>query len=281
LVVSSYFCPYLVFPEVASAQKAVGVVTALKGKAQLTRAASQTLLRFKDDLILRDLIDTQERSLVRVLIGGKSTVTVRELSSLAVREELLPGGATRTVHDLSSGSILVNVARSLMGRGDEVQIRTPNAVAAVRGTIFAQYIRELAQSIFICITGSCSVIPQGLPPITLASNTSVNATGDPATGLQVAEGTITQREANEILRESEIELAIKEEANQKQTAQAQTEQAAQVAAGAAEAIEAITGVAAVVEKARLDLQSEIRIFPGGDSRVLNAPGVKQPGSRRR
>ncbi len=75
----------LIFPEVTTAQKAVGVVTALKGKAQLSRAATQTALRFKDDLNLRDIIDTQEKSLARVLIGGKSTVTVRELSSLAVR----------------------------------------------------------------------------------------------------------------------------------------------------------------------------------------------------
>ena len=268
----------LISPGVASAQQGVGVVTALKGKAQLTRSGTQTALRFKNDLILRDIIDTQEKSRARILFGGKSTVTVRELSRLEVSEETLPTGATRSIHELSSGSILVNVARSLLCPGDEVQIRTPNATAAVPGsTIFAQYIVELARSIFICITGSCIVIPQGLPPITLASNISVNVTGDPATGLQVAEGTITQREANEILRESEIELAIKEEANQKQTAQAQTEQAAQVAAGAAEAIEAITGVAAVEEKARLDLQPEIpsppRIFPGGDPKVLNPPAV--------
>ena len=102
---------------VALAQQAVGIVTSIKGKAQLTRAATQTALSFKDNLILRDLIDTQEKSLTRVLFGGKSTVTVRELSRLEVREELLPGGATRSVHELSSGSILVNVARSLMGRG--------------------------------------------------------------------------------------------------------------------------------------------------------------------
>ena len=120
----------LFFPALASAQQAVGVVTALKGKAQLTRATTQTALRFKGDLILRDLIDTQEKSLTRVLFGGKSTVTVRELSRLEVREELLPGGRTRIIHDLSSGSTLVNVARSLMRRGDEVQIRTPNAIAA-------------------------------------------------------------------------------------------------------------------------------------------------------
>ena len=137
------------FPELVSAQQAVGVVTALKGEAQLTRAATQTALRFKDDLILRDLIDTQENSLTRVLFGGKSTVTVRELSSLEVREELLPGGGTRLTHELSSGSILVNVARSLLGRGDEVQIRTPNAVAAVRGSaVFVQYNAVLDQSDF-------------------------------------------------------------------------------------------------------------------------------------
>ncbi len=75
----------LIFTGLALAQQAVGVVTALKGEAQLSRAATQSPLRFKDDLILRDLIDTQEKSLARVLFGGKSTVTVRELSSLEVR----------------------------------------------------------------------------------------------------------------------------------------------------------------------------------------------------
>ncbi|MCH7915889.1 MAG: FecR domain-containing protein, partial [Deltaproteobacteria bacterium] len=195
----------LIFPALASAQQAVGIVTALKGKAQLTRATTQTALRFKDDLILRDLIDTQEKSLTRVLFGGKSTVTVRELSRLEVREELLPGGATRTVHELSSGSILVNVARSLMRRGDEVQIRTPNAVAAVRGsTIFAQYNAALAQSIFILLTGSAIVTPQGLPPITLTSLASVNLTGTVAAGVQTTQGTVTQAEANKIAEESEV-----------------------------------------------------------------------------
>ena len=102
---------FLFFPSLASAQKPVGIVTALKGRAQLIRTGAQTALRFKDNVILRDIIDTQESSLVRVLFGGKSTVTVRELSRLEVREELLPGGGVRSVHNLSSGSILVNVAR--------------------------------------------------------------------------------------------------------------------------------------------------------------------------
>ena len=216
---------------IAAAQQSVGIVTALKGEAQVTRAATQTALSFKDDLILRDIIDTREKSLARILFGGKSSVTVRELSRLEIREELLPTGAVRSIHELSSGGILVNVVQRLLRSGDEVQIRTPNAVAAVRGTsIFARYIRELGRSIFICLTGRCVVTPQGLPAITLTPNTSVDVTGDPAAGVQAGPvGTVTQSEATEIVEASEVEVAVTEEANQEQTAQAETDQATQLA----------------------------------------------------
>ena len=109
------------------------------------------------------------------------------------------------------------------------------------------------------------MIPQGLAPITLVPNTYVDVTGNPATGLQVTGGTITQADASKILRESEIAPAVKEEANQKQTAQAQTEQAAHLAAGAAEAL---TGVAASVDTARQELRPKLiappKLSPGGE-----------------
>lgn len=215
----------LIIPEVTSAQKTVGVVTALKGTAQLTRAATQTARSFKDNLILRDLIDTQEKSLTRVLFGGKSTVTVRELSRLEVREELLPGGRTRTIHDLSSGSILVNVAQRLLRRGDEVQIRTPNAIAAVRGTaILAQYNPALFQTIFILLTGSAFVVPLGQTSIPLVANTSVTISGTTATGVQVGPiKTVPQAEADKILEESEVGPARTEE-----SAEALLQEAAQL-----------------------------------------------------
>ena len=56
----------------ASVQQPVGVVTALRGKAQLTRETTRTPLRYRDDLILRDVVDTQEKSLTRILFGGTS-----------------------------------------------------------------------------------------------------------------------------------------------------------------------------------------------------------------
>jgi hypothetical protein len=230
---SSVLAFSLIFPALASAQQAVGIVTALKGKAQLTRAATQAALSFKDNLILRDVIDTQERSLTRILFGGKSTVTVRELSRLEVREELLPGGRTRTIHDLSSGSILVNVARSLMRRGDEVQIRTPNAVAAVRGSaIFALYNAVLARSIFILLTGSAIVTPQGLPPITLAPLDSASVTGSAAAGVQTTRGTVTQAEANGIVKGSEVGTGGRTE----ESAEAGVQEAAQLSDAVVEAV---------------------------------------------
>ena len=74
-------------------------------------------LQFKDNVYLRDRISTGERSIVRVLLGGKATVTARERSVLTITES--PGVATI---DLSAGRISVAVSKGLMKRGEVVDI---------------------------------------------------------------------------------------------------------------------------------------------------------------
>jgi hypothetical protein len=211
-----------------SAQQAVGVVTALQGQAQLTRAGSQSGLRFKDNLILRDTVDTSTRSAVRILFGAKSTLTLRELSHFEVREEVLPTGAARTNYSLSSGAGLVHVVRQLMNPGDEVQIQTPNAVAAVRGTtIHAQYTPELTQSIFTLLTGNSIITPLGLPPLNLTAGTSITITGDATTGIVVGQiRAITQAEAGGILGEAELSPTVTQEAGRDGTLKELGERAA-------------------------------------------------------
>ena len=120
-------------PAIALAQDAIGVVTALKGKVKLIRGARQTDLGFKDSVISRDLISTQEKSLARILFGGKSTLTIRELSRLGVTGTLRSTGTLRTIHELNEGEILVNIPQRLIHQGDEIQIHTPNALASIRG----------------------------------------------------------------------------------------------------------------------------------------------------
>lgn len=110
----------------------VGVVTTLAGNATVARASLSTpqALRFKDDVFLRDRISTAERSIVRVLLGGKALVTVRELSALTITED-----TGRSTVDLSSGKIAMGVLRQRMRPGEVIEIRTPNAIAAIRGTV--------------------------------------------------------------------------------------------------------------------------------------------------
>lgn len=121
----------------------VGVVTTLTGRADVTRAAltQPLILKFKDDVFERDRIATAEKSIVRVLLGGKAIVTVRELSVLTITEE--PGRATI---DLASGKIGVAVVKQRMRPGETLDIRTPNAVAAVRGTVFVVETHQVGTS---------------------------------------------------------------------------------------------------------------------------------------
>jgi hypothetical protein len=114
------------------AQERIGVVTNVEGVATVARVAlpEPRPLRFKDDLFLRDRITTGERSIVRVLLGGKATVTARERSVLTITE--VPGVATI---NLGAGRIAVAVAKGLMKPGEVIQIKTPNAVTAIRGTV--------------------------------------------------------------------------------------------------------------------------------------------------
>jgi len=138
----SRFTPVIVFlalsPAAAAAQTAVesargvGVVTTLAGTATVARAAlpSPLPLRFKDSVFLRDRISTAEKSIVRVLLGGKALVTVRELSVLTITEE-----TNHSTVDLTSGKIAMGVARQRMRPGEVIEIRTPNAIATIRGTV--------------------------------------------------------------------------------------------------------------------------------------------------
>jgi hypothetical protein len=92
-------------------------------------------LKFRDTLYWRDVVEARKDGIARVLLAGKTTVTVRELSRLELRQEVMPEGIHYTA-ELVSGKVRASVARMLMRPGEQVEIRTKNAVASVRGTDF-------------------------------------------------------------------------------------------------------------------------------------------------
>src|SRR5215510_14930290 len=124
----------LLFPALAWAEagQEVGVVTTDQGQATVTRTSSTGALplKFRDSVFEKDRINTGEKSIVKVLMGGRAIVTVRELSVLTITEEV-----GRTVVNLESGKIAVGVAKQRMKPGETFEVHTPNAVAAVRGRV--------------------------------------------------------------------------------------------------------------------------------------------------
>jgi hypothetical protein len=150
----------LACPDLGLAQEPVGVVTSLSGQATRTASTageSPAPLRFKDGVFGADTIRTAERSFVRMLLERKAVLTVRELSVLRITED-----ATQATVDLKAGGIAFSVARPRLRPGETVLVRTPNAVAAVRGTTIVVETKG-AVTHFHVLTGALDVASHANP----------------------------------------------------------------------------------------------------------------------
>jgi hypothetical protein len=167
-------------PALAQAARA-GVVTTVQGQATVARAVrpQPVPLRFRDELFLRDRVETGENSLVRVLLGGKAVVTVRELSIFTVTEE--PG---RAAVELRSGRLALGVAKRLLKPGEAIEIRTPNAVAGVRGSLVLAEVKVIGGVPLSTFTALEATLPITVSPesdpsvtVTLGPNDTVGVSG--------------------------------------------------------------------------------------------------------
>jgi hypothetical protein len=167
----------------AASPDGAGVATAVAGEVTVSHSVSPAVqpLRFKDEVFYRDRISTAARSLARLLLGKKALVTVRELSEL----QLVDQAGTSTVQ-LALGKISIGVARQRMRPGEIVEIRTQNAVAAIRGTVVvAEALTPPGSSLPVTrlhvLSGYIDVTTPGnpsAPPLRLVAPSSVTVTGD-------------------------------------------------------------------------------------------------------
>lgn len=110
-----------------------GSVTALSGQATVRRADGPSRpLKVGDVVYWGDIVETAKDGRTRVTFKGNTTVTVRELSRIHVREESGPKGARYTV-ELLRAQAGAAVDRALMRQAEPEQGRARNAVASVRG----------------------------------------------------------------------------------------------------------------------------------------------------
>jgi FecR-like protein len=180
--VAAMTASFLPPPVAAQSSDAVGIVTTIDGRATVARPAlpSPLAIKFKDDVFGRDRISTQENSLVRVLLGGKAILTVRELSQVTISEE--PGRAVVTLPD---GKVVLAVDKKRMRPGESIEIRTPNAVAAVRGSLLSVSVTQ-GNTTSICAAGECFYGHGGQPMAALPpGQRALNAQIAPATATEM------------------------------------------------------------------------------------------------
>jgi len=125
----------------AAAQSSAGLVERVEGTAAVARTAAPqgTALKPKDDLFLRDLVTTGEQSKAQFLLGGRARVTMREQSALRITE--IP---TVSTVEITSGILKLAVQKDRMKPGDRIEVKSPNAITAVRGTTIVVQVLQTA-----------------------------------------------------------------------------------------------------------------------------------------
>jgi hypothetical protein len=84
----------------------------------------------EDSVFVRDRLTTAESSVIRVLMGGRVTITIRERSIVTITDDPL-----RTRVDLESGLVAFKVHDGGLRPGEIAELRTPNAVTGIRGSL--------------------------------------------------------------------------------------------------------------------------------------------------
>ena len=187
-------------PAFAQATKA-GNVTTLEGNVTAVRpiVAQPVPLKFKDDVFLQDRVVTGEQSFARLLLGGKAVVSIRERSAVTITE--VPG---RSTIEIESGKIALSVARDRMLPGEIINIKTPNAVAGVRGTVVVAEVTRRGGQPFTnlwVIRGIVDAVHTNLqgaplsPAVTLKAQESLSA--NPTTS---SKGTFTPAQVGAIVQ---------------------------------------------------------------------------------
>jgi hypothetical protein len=117
----------------ASAQSpSIGLISALVGEGVVTHSAQAqpSPLQLDAPVFLKDRIETRERSVARVLFGGRITVTIREQSIVTITDD-----PAHPRVELESGKLAFKVHRNGLRPGEVAEIYTVNAVTGIRGSL--------------------------------------------------------------------------------------------------------------------------------------------------
>lgn len=210
------------------AQNLAGKILFLQGEVQIIRGGSSFSARQNDPLYIGDRVRTGGDGLVKIILEDNSLLTLDRRSELEISEFLFqPQEKKRSgVFQMLRGRLKALMGRILNVQGS-IELRTPTAVAGVRGTYFLVEVDEGGNANFVMFEGELSIrdrlgntltltggngvavgpqglgVPQPLPPQTLQLLESEMEQGITSTLAQKS----TARDSDEVAR---ARMAIQE-----------------------------------------------------------------------
>lgn len=145
----------------ASANQA-GKVTQITGQVTITRASGEPVsLRVYEPVMEGDTLQTGTDGRVKVMLSDDSVITLSPNSKLVVRTQTFTRAPARreSFMELMQGRVRAAVARYTANYQSTFKIKTPTAVAGVRGSI--QVVGTGTPEFMACVEGPCTYGPPG------------------------------------------------------------------------------------------------------------------------
>jgi hypothetical protein len=135
----------ILFPVSAWAAPAeVGKAAAVAGKVEIRLSGEKewTALRAADPVFQGSTVRTAKESRARFLMSDKSVLTVDESSEFEINDYAVAADAQSSLLTMFKGKLIAVVTKALTAGKSKYEIRTPTAVAGVRGTYLGLEVAE-------------------------------------------------------------------------------------------------------------------------------------------
>lgn len=166
---------FLLMSLAGAARAADAVLVKAKGDVFIRAGGSEKYLRAKggEELLYGDRVRTGAGAVAQVELPGRGAVLVREDSSFT-----LEGDPENTMLNFRVGEFLIGLKKSLT-QGQTFKVRTPAAVAAVRGTLFWGKSDEAKNTTYAGFGHTIEVTAKGKTVVVAAGQTTTVAFGEP------------------------------------------------------------------------------------------------------
>jgi len=138
--------------------KSVGTITALKGKALISRDGTEIVAKLGAGLEEKDTLTTTKEGQVQIIFDDETIITVGNNSSFSINEYLYEESkAPSAQFGLFSGAMRTITGKIGKMAPENFKVKTKTATIGIRGTNFTVVANQDGSSNIYCTLGAISV----------------------------------------------------------------------------------------------------------------------------